>query len=213
MDLSQYSFKYFDDQEDLKFREEFHKNYTQSVTKGKVVFEYNELKGTHCKAAKNISSREFVFSIEGEFLICGFDIYPFKFELKELIYGFLSRKYQQNVNETKAKTALYLFAYKMMYHKLADKERVESYLKRVGKDYYISRLNEKQEAYLKSLPHTLYTVHMYDDEESKLNEYIGLPNLKNEVLEVFEFVEKHYRKHHLSVIPSFNLGLYSSLDQ
>jgi hypothetical protein len=205
--------KYFDTLEDLEFRKQFNGNNTDLISKGKIKFAYSETEGTYCKAAKNISAKEFIFNVPKEFIVCGFDIYPFKFELKDVIYPYLAQKYRNNVNETKTKTALYLFAYSLLYHRYANKEKIEAYLTKVGKEYYIKRLTKGQENYLKSLPNTLYTFHMYDIEEIKLAEIIGLPTTQNEVVELFEHVEMFFRNHPLKVKYLLNTGLYLPLDQ
>lgn len=70
-DLSFAKNKYFDTDEDIKFRRDYNSNYTNLITKGSVVFDYSESSGTYCTVKKHISPKEFVFQIPKEFLICG----------------------------------------------------------------------------------------------------------------------------------------------
>lgn len=43
----------------------------QTVTKGKVMFEYTVEEGTYCKNTKDTFKNEFVFQVPSEYLICG----------------------------------------------------------------------------------------------------------------------------------------------
>lgn len=71
IDLSFSNNKYFDTEEDIKFRKDYNSNYTELITGGKVVFDYSDVAGTYCRAKKNLTEGEFVFKIPSEFLICG----------------------------------------------------------------------------------------------------------------------------------------------
>lgn len=142
------------------------------------------------------------------------DIYPFKFELKDVIYRHLSQN-SQNMNQTKMDTQHFLFAYMLLYHKKADKEKIKKYLKQTGKSYYLTRLNEKQQGYLDSLSDTFYSYQMNDEDETTFGDIVGLTSVKtqSEVYHVYSVVEKHFKNHPLGVSFYFKLAIYFSLDK
>ena len=92
-----------------------------------------------------------------------------------------------------------LFTYDILYHRNANKEKINKYLTETGKSYYINDLNEKQQGYLDSISSTLYTYHMHDQEERKLLEYIGMSGGEEDLYDIWNFMSKNYRNHHLSV--------------
>lgn len=111
----------------------------------------------------------------------------------------LSQKYKNNINETKSKASSFLFTYSLLYHRHANKTKVNKFLKETGKSYYINDLNEKQQGYLDSISSTLYTFHMYDDEERKMMEYIGMASGGEDLFDAWSYISKYFRNHPLSV--------------
>jgi hypothetical protein len=51
-------------------RLEWNRNHTHLITKGKVDFEWNEEKGTHCITKENIYRKKFTFYIPKEYVTC-----------------------------------------------------------------------------------------------------------------------------------------------
>jgi len=206
-DLSFNSNDLFDTENDLKYRMEFLSNYTELITGGKVIFNYSKSVGTYCKVKKNITNKEVPFRIPKEFAVCGgifhfilVEIYPFKIELSEIIMRYLKHKYN-NIEITANKTQLFLFAYSLMYNLKADKEKIFTYLKKIGKSDHFSQLNDIQISYLKSISKNLYTLNQYSDDEIKLGDLIGITRTKlsEDNSEIWSAVEKHFRNHPLNV--------------
>lgn len=212
MDLSFSGIQYDSSEEDINKAVEFNKNYTELITQGKITFDYDKSFGTYCKAQQEINKAEFVIKVPSDFPICAFDIFPFKFELKDIIYSHLKKKYGNNVNETNARTLKYLSTYRLLYNKNADQVKVENYLRKVGKQYYINRINERQQAYLDSLPKIQYNEPMLEKEDRILAEIVGFPiTSSDEYEEIHDLVEKYFRHSNLKVIIYIRIGIRSSL--
>ena len=128
---------YVDDMNSAMKRLEHGRNYSETITKGKVDFEYEEGKGVYCKAKKDLFPNEFVFDIENKFIMCSFDIYPYKFEIYQAVNQFLSKKYGRDHNTIMINTPFYSFAFSLMYLDFNNKTYIEEHLKATQKDYYI----------------------------------------------------------------------------
>jgi hypothetical protein len=134
------------------------------------------------------------------------------FELKDIIYSHLSKKIGNNVNDTNSKTIKYLSALKFLYHKNADQEKVEEYLRKNGKEYYINRLNDQNKAYLDSLPKIQFNEPMLDKDDRFLAELIGFPVANtDEYQEIIDLLVRHYSYTPLKVFSLNNSGLHCSL--
>src|SRR5689334_20048323 len=87
--LCEDTYIYRETEETIRKRAEFNRNYTQLITGGKVAFEYDEIKGTHCVAKEDIEKKEFAFKVPKEFTICSFEMFPYKFEIKEAMMDYM----------------------------------------------------------------------------------------------------------------------------
>jgi len=122
-------------------------------------------------------------------------MFPFKFEVKEAFFDYLSNKYGQNVNETKTKVSIYVFATYLSFLDYENKTEIFSALKSMGKDYYIVDGSKEQYEYLKSLPPVIYTNHMFDDSDYKLMENLGfLFDKSTEIVDVHAHIVSYMEK-------------------
>jgi hypothetical protein len=199
---------YIESEEHEMSRLKFGQNYTNLVTKGKVVFEYEPSKGIYCKANKDIANKEFVFKIPKEFIFCFFDMFPFKFELKEAVHDYFIQKFggKQN-NETQTRTTTYLFTYGLMYLNYDNKEIVKDELSRLNLGHYIIEQNPHVKEYFETLPTTLYTLHSYTDDEFKLLKILGFQIDEGET--ELESVFKHVQKHIAEKYPDYKVTIYN----
>jgi hypothetical protein len=154
-------------------RLQFGKDHAESVTQNKVDFDYDKHKGVFCRANKNLQDKEFTFRIPTKYIVCAFDMFPFKFELKDAIFKSLSDSFGPHHNETKTKSSLYLFAYHLMLIHYENRTQILDEVKQLGKTYYITEPTKEVIEYIESLPKTLYTSHMYDEEEFRLFFMLG----------------------------------------
>lgn len=212
INLSHTEIKYDSSPEDIRRTIEFNQNYTEMVTEGRISFDYNEKLGTYCTARKPLKKADLAIKVPINFTMCSYDIFPFMFELKDIIYSHLSKKIGNNVNDTNSKTIKYLSALKFLYHKNADQEKVEEYLRKNGKEYYINRLNDQNKAYLDSLPKIQFNEPMLDKDDRFLAELIGFPVANtDEYQEIIDLLVRHYSYTPLKVFSLNNSGLHCSL--
>jgi hypothetical protein len=213
INLSYSEIKYDSSLEDIKNTIEFNKNYTGLITEGKITFDYDKKLGTYCTARQNVKKAEFVIRVPNNFTICAYEIFPFMFELKDIIYSHLSRRPGANPNDTNSKTIKFLSAFRLLYHKNADQDKVENYLRKIGKEYYINRLNEQQQGYLNSLPKIVYNEPMLDKDDRRFGEMIGFPiNPVDDYQDIIDSLQRQLRNSPHKVFSNNYLGLHSSLD-
>jgi hypothetical protein len=173
-------------------REEFNKKHTEEITNNKLTFEYSQEKGTHCIAKSDLSPLEYVIHIPERYVICYYDMYPFKFELKEIVSDFM-KKQKHELNATKSQTALYAFSFHLMYLSYPKKEAIKEKIKELKLPHYLKETTPEALEYLSSLPKNLHTRYNFEDAEykllKKLNPYYDeFFHSGNEIKDVFKYV-------------------------
>jgi len=210
--LSYSGIKYDSSPEDIKKTIEFNKNYTELITDGKITFDYDQKLGTYCTARQNVHPTEFVIKVPNNFTMCSYEIFPFMSELKDMIHSHLSKRPGANPNETNSRTIKFLSAFRLLYNKNADQEKVENYLRKIGKEYYINRLNEQQQGYLNSLPKIVYNEPMLDKDDRRFGEMIGFPiNPIDDYQDVIDSLTRQLRNSPHKVFSYNYSGLHSSM--
>ena len=175
--------RFVDNLEMAMKRLNFGRNYTDQVTKGKVIFDYSDKKGVHCKANSDLGKKEFVFKIPNKLVKCSFDIFPYKIELIQAVNSYFLNKYGQPTNTTRGYIMKYTFALDLMFAVYDKKEQIYNHLRFTARDFYINEYTEEFMEYLESLPAAVYTSEMYSDEERKLMEVAGIRSSRVEETE------------------------------
>lgn len=196
----------FESDEDLQKRLLYYRNFSNSITGGKVDFNATYGSGVYCVTKKDIKPKEFVMKIPKEFISCGcnfsftlVDLYPFEFEIKDALES-LFKKRNLNVNETKIKLGQWLFAYQVLFYKYANKEKIFEFIKETGKDYYLINIPKQKQEYFDSLSSEIYTSPMYDDDDINYVGYVGLAHDSyKEAKEVFSHVYNYFSNHEFKV--------------
>jgi hypothetical protein len=210
---SEYALQYEDTREMALKRLQFGQNNTERVSRGKVNFEFTDSNGVYCKANSNLYEKEFAFKIPKEFIICSFDIFPFKFELQEAIMGFLKKKYLNANSDTKTRGPMYLFAFHMMFIKYENKSLVFDYLKMNNMEYYMVNYTKDIMSYVDSLPTSTYTTHMYSEVDRRFIQSIGFAFDKgDETNEIYEYVIDYINQNNLPKMKKVLLPFISNLD-
>ena len=196
---------YEDEYESGMRRLNFGKNYTERITGGKVIFDYEESKGVYCKANKDLYSNEFTFEIPREFVICSFDIFPYMFELKEPLVNYLKIANVRAGNYTSI-AFMYLFTFNLMYINFQNKTFIENHLKDIKKDYYIPIISQESINYMNSLPKTYYSSLMLNEEEIELQNNLGLNLIQNDQSKelheiVIKYVKENLKKEAQYILP------------
>lgn len=188
----QYNTIYKETPETIKQRLEFNQNYTKLITGGKVVFEHDDEKGTYCVARQQIDKKEFTFKIPKNFTICAFEMFPYKFELKEAMMEYFVTKYGATHNETYRKAPVYLMAFQLMFYSSKNKSEIIKSVKDLKKDFYAVNTTPEAESYLESLPKAIYTMQLYEEEDLLLMKKMGFSNdLTSEPKDVLKLTIKN----------------------
>jgi hypothetical protein len=164
---------------------EYYNKHFNKFTGGKLHLEYNNNKGFQCITDEDIYKRNFIFKIPKEYVVCAFELFPFKFELKEVLQNYFNHK--KDFSDIKAdpnsKIIAYLFAYQLMYMDYSNKTYIEEGLKDNKMKYYITKKTKQVYDYYKSLSREIYSIYMYDKEEFNLMNLLGINNDKYELVE------------------------------
>jgi hypothetical protein len=136
-------------------------------------------------------------------------MFPFKFELKEIMDDYLDQKFGKTGENRKAnrlRTAAHLFTMYLCYLDYEKKEDVIKVVEQLGKEYYKISPRKDQLEYLKSLSTVIYTKEMYDEEEYKLFDLTGIQiDRATDILDAHSFILKGALKHPVlkSVVPKY----------
>lgn len=215
---------YYESTISLQNRIEWNKNNIKLYSKGRLSIDYSNEAGFYCKAQENIDKDELVLQVPSEYLLCGFDLFPFKLEL----YDILSRIYDEIAienNEDRKSLNFYvnhhLFIIYLSYIKLKDKSELYKSVEQFGiKEYNIKLSHLKHNEYLDSLPIVIHSSSMYEEEEIELykilNNPIYLPIRLREVYDKLlnnlkkDDIYKKYGKSIIKAIESYNQYRYLS---
>ena len=172
----------------------FYQKGADKITKGKLNFEFSPGKGIHTIANKDLKQNSIAMKIPNEYILCNFDLFPFKFELKEAIISYFnSAKLTPQFEITGSNI---IFAYYLMFLKFEGKEKIFEKLKKEKMSYYILDLKPHAKEYLNTLPEYIYNVSMYGDEEKLLLRELGIPfaNVDPDAMlkHTIKYIEKKY---------------------
>jgi len=154
-------------------------------------FNYSNSTGIYCVAKEDLYKGQTTFNIPVEYLITSFDLYPFKFELKDAISEAvlsifkkkgkkLKIKTEQEItkNSTFEMTNRFLFNYQLMFILHKDKKEINDFLIKNRLSYYLEYSNSnritKLEEYLYSLPKVTYTEETYDQYDIKFSNLVNV---------------------------------------
>lgn len=69
---------YYESPESLQKRIKWNEYHTRLFTNGRLSIDYSNDTGFYCKAEDDIAKEELVITVPSDYLICGFDLFPFK---------------------------------------------------------------------------------------------------------------------------------------
>lgn len=189
-----------DSEEAANHRLLWNKSKEKEITGGRVSFTQNDEQGTFCQSESESFSHEYLFKISSKYLLCGFDLYPFKFEMIKLLNKIYDNKYGKTGdirNAYKTKQLTHMFTIYLIYLEYKKKDKVLEEAIKQNKPYYNIHPTNEQLEYLESLPKVIYTKEMYDATEYKLFEYSGnMLEVINDIKETHEslvYELEHYK--------------------
>jgi hypothetical protein len=151
-----------------------------NFTEDKVKYDYDEQNILTCVAQREIFSKEFIFKIPEEHVICLFDIFPFKYELGQIITEIM-KQFRRPILESKEAGMLYLMSLYLMYLDYPNKDIIELELLATNLNHYIIKPNEQNIKWIEELKKS-NILNNFDDNDYKLMHYLGLrENDGNEV--------------------------------
>lgn len=160
-------------------RLEWSSDKVKEYSKDKIHIEYSEDKGVYCKANEDLFKNQFTFDIPSDYIICGFDLFPFKIELNDIIQRIYNSKYgkEGEIRDSyKPRHAIHLFTLYLIYLDYKDKSEIETILTSNNLNEYkenASFSRKRQLEYLNTLPKSIFTKEMYDEDEYELFKIVG----------------------------------------
>ena len=105
------------------------------------------------------------------------DIFPFKFEIADIIIDFLKSKRYRNeeeINLYRSNALNTIHAFMLMFLAYKDKQRVWNYLKTINKEIYIQEFPKEVYESLARLPPVIYCLEMFGKEEIQLLQFLKI---------------------------------------
>jgi hypothetical protein len=177
------------------------KSKEQDITNGKIEFTISEDNEISCIAKENIKKNEIVFKIPEDYLLSTFDMFPFKFEIKDAVFSYFSKFATNNqMQQSENKSSQFILTFYLMFLSTSNRDKIlEDVSSKLKLNYYNVKIKQKAVEYLKILPPT-YGLNMYDEEEKYLVKLVGLNVDKmDEMKEVFEYVIKNLKDSRFAV--------------
>jgi hypothetical protein len=177
---------------------EFAKKHQKNITQDFINFEIDSTNEISCKAAQDFLEMKVLFRIPKEYLICSYDYFPFKIELKDAIMDTINR-FSSYKNETVRITNKFLFAYDLMFLKYSNKAALKEKLISTRQSSYVVNPSAEILEYLDSLPtqDQIYNRDLFDNEEKKLlQEILGDFNNEDLISIVFDGVINYIKTKH-----------------
>jgi len=162
---------YYESDSDANIRLKYFQNLSDKITNGKISFAYSAESGIYCKVLKDIKKHEGVFKIPEEYIITMLDIFPFKFEILDLIHTYFVEKYKTKVS-LYVKYSINVFPFLLMFLKYNNKQVVWNFLKRNKMDYYIQDFTKEVYETINRLPPVIITRELFDDDDIELNKIL-----------------------------------------
>jgi hypothetical protein len=100
-------------------------------------------------------------------------MFPFKFEINEAISDYFKNYYKSVSKLSELKPAEILLSIYLMYIQKADEETINSNLKQLKLNYYITSINKERLEYIQNLPKTIYSKSVFTEEDCKFANNFG----------------------------------------
>jgi len=162
---------YYESDSDANIRLKYFQNLSNKITDGKISFEYSTESGIYCKVLKDIKKHEGVFKIPEEYIITMLDIFPFKFEILDLIHNYFVEKYKNKVSLF-VSYSKNVFLFLLMFLKYNNKQVVWNFLKRNKMDYYIQDFTKEVYETINLLPPVIITQELFDDDDIEFSKLL-----------------------------------------
>ena len=207
-----------------KEKYEYYRELTLKLSDNRVDIEDTENSGFICLALKDIQPYEPFFKLRISDSICTHEVFPFKFEIIDLMNkygqfiqekktnpGFYSKNYKpewgERANHLLVFHLLYLDNYEIIGEKFLELSRKENLL------HYISQPRENQIKYLKSLRgYRFYSFEKWETTEKELLYSLGIKDDESDYIRnFFEFMKKNMKNHKYlgsTFYPLMNLKSY-----
>lgn len=188
---------------ELQFANKHQKNITQDF----INFEIDSNNEISCKAVQDFLEMKVLFRIPKEYLVCSYDYFPFKIELKDAIMDTIKR-FSSYKNDSIRITNKFLFAYDLMFLKYQNKTALKEKLISTKQSSYVVNPSNESLEYIDSLPsrQEIYNRDLFDEVEKKLlQEILGDYNNEDLISIVFDGVLKYistlHSKHEKYILP------------
>jgi hypothetical protein len=170
----------------------FYRKRADKISSGKIDFAFNTEKGVHALANKDLKINEVALKIPREYILCDFDMFPFKFELKEGLMSYFNKiKFLPLMEGTPTNI---LFAFYLMFLNYNKKEEIFEKLQKEKMSYYIIEQKHHAHEYLKTFPEYIYGIYMYGEEEKLLLQKLQIPFEKVELNDVLDHTIKYIER-------------------
>jgi len=170
----------------------FYQTRADKITQGKLNFQFSPEKGIYTIANKDLKPNSIAIKIPTDYILCNFDMFPFKFELKEAIISYFnSFKLTPQMEITPSNI---IFAYYLMFLRFEEKEKIFEKIKKEKMSHYTTHIKPYAQEYLKTLPEYIYGISMYGDEEKLLLGELGIPFANVDPDAVLKYTIKYIEK-------------------
>jgi len=170
-----------------------HSSKLQKISNNKVKFDYDQNKGFYCRANDFIKEKEHLFDIPKSMTISPLYIFPFKFELFDILLNLDEIKNSENKDQ---KIGIYLLTFQVLILRYSPMRSMKKYIRdHEYKDYY--DFFEPDTEFFDSFPSFVPSLNIFTKEEQDLLLRLKMTYpIGTEALSVYEGVRKQLRDNH-----------------